>query len=332
MYRLLILIVILPTLLLSNSNVTMAYEKEIKSISLNIAESIAKSHKKTIAVVDFTDLQGNVTELGRFLAEELSVDLTTVAQGFEVIDRIHLKTILAEHKLSISGLVKPNTVKKLGQIAGVDAIITGSVTPFGDSIRATVKVIATDTAKIIGAAKGDIDKTKTIEELLARGIETDRSSGAAAQRNDSLSSKIAHDGNRPVFESTVLKIEVVSFEQSGPYYHLLMKHTNRANQPLVIRSFEHRDGTFLQDDNDMQFNYVTTYQAGSNNELELSDRGQYIELPPGGSKVISFNFARPSAAKGKRFSFSSKYGYCISNTHCPRPTPLFISIKGIELQ
>ncbi|MDQ7838693.1 MAG: FlgO family outer membrane protein [Thermodesulfobacteriota bacterium] len=332
MYRLLIMIVILPTLLLSNSNITMAYEKEIKSISSTIAASISKSGKKTIAVVDFTDLQGNVTELGRFLAEELSVDLTTVAQGFEVIDRTHLKTILAEHKLSISGLIDPNTVKKLGQIAEVDAIITGSITPFGDSIRATVKVIATDTAKMIGAAKGDIDKTKAIEELLARGIETGQPLSVAAQSNGSSSSKSARDGNRPFFESTVLRIDVVSFEQSGPYFHLLMKHTNKANQTLVLRAFEHRDSTFLQDDNNMQFNYVTTYAAGRNDELELSDRGRLIELPPSGSKVISFNFARSSAAKGRRYSFSSKYGYCISNGRCFPYNPLFISIKGIQLQ
>ena len=52
---------------------SFAYEKEIKGISSTITESIAKSGKKTIAVVDFTDLQGNVTELGRFIAEELSV-------------------------------------------------------------------------------------------------------------------------------------------------------------------------------------------------------------------------------------------------------------------
>lgn len=97
-----------------------------------------------------------------------------IAKGFEVIDRTHLKSILTEHKLSISGLVDPKTVKKLGQIAGVDAIVTGSVTPFGDSIRVSAKVIATDTAKVIGAAKGDIAKTKPIEELLAKGIETVR--------------------------------------------------------------------------------------------------------------------------------------------------------------
>jgi len=159
--------------LLSGFNISMAYEKEIKNISASIAENIAKAGKKSIAVVDFTDLQGNVTELGRFIAEEFSVALAGAGKGFEVVDRTHLKTLLQEHKLAISGVIDPTTAKKLGQIAGVDALVTGTITPFGDSVRISVKILDTATAKVIGASSGDIPKTKAIEELLAKGIETE---------------------------------------------------------------------------------------------------------------------------------------------------------------
>jgi TolB-like protein len=151
----------------------MAYEKEIRSLSTIMAENIAKADKKSIAVVDFTDLQGNVTELGRFLAEEFSVALAGAGKGFEVVDRTHLKTILKEHKLSITGVIDPTTAKKLGQIAGVDALVTGTITPFGDSVRISVKILDTATAKVIGASSGDIPKTKAIEELLTKGINTE---------------------------------------------------------------------------------------------------------------------------------------------------------------
>jgi len=67
-----------------------------------MAGKIADAGKKTIAVADFTDLQGNVTELGRFLAEEFSVALAGAGTRFEVVDRIHLKSIIMEHKLSAS--------------------------------------------------------------------------------------------------------------------------------------------------------------------------------------------------------------------------------------
>lgn len=157
------------------------YEKEIGALSTSIGQRVEEIGKKKIAVVDFTDLQGNVTELGRFLAEELSVSMTMNFPNLEVIDRTHLKKLLEEHALSVSGLVDPSNVQKLGQIAGVEAIVTGSVTPFGDNVRVAVKVIAADTAKVIAADKADIAKTKAIEELLARGIVTETKVEVKAQ-------------------------------------------------------------------------------------------------------------------------------------------------------
>ena len=151
---------------------SFAYEEEIKDISASMARDIADAGKKTIAVADFTDLQGNVTELGRFLAEEFSVALAGAGTRFEVVDRIHLKSIIREHNLSATGMIDPKTARKLGKIAGVQALITGTVTPFGDNVRVTVKILDTETAKIIGASTANIAKTKAIEELLARGIET----------------------------------------------------------------------------------------------------------------------------------------------------------------
>jgi len=156
--------------LLSTPYISIAYEKEINNLSSSMAKKIADSGKKTIAVVDFTNLQGNVSELGRFIAEEFSTALVDTGKGFEVVDRIHLKSILKEHKLSMSGLIDPTTARKLGKIAGVDAILTGTITPFGDEVRLSVKVLATDTAKIICASRGNIPKTKAIGDLINRGI------------------------------------------------------------------------------------------------------------------------------------------------------------------
>src|SRR5713101_2416494 len=112
-------------LLLTAIAAVQLFAQDMKTVSSSLASRIAASGRKTVAVVDFTDLQGNVTELGRFLAEELSVDLVGDAKGFEVIERTQLKVILQEHKLATTGLIDPQTARKLGQIAGVDALVTG---------------------------------------------------------------------------------------------------------------------------------------------------------------------------------------------------------------
>ena len=168
---------------------SFAYEREIENLSSILANAINNSGKKNIAVVDFTDLQGNVNELGRFIAEELSGGLINASKNFDVIDRNHLKSLMAEHKLSMSGLIDPNAVKKLGKIAGAEVMVTGSLTPFGDSIRVSCKAIDTATAKVIGVAKADIAKTVTIADLLKLGIQND--DGAEKKKPPEAQDKIS---------------------------------------------------------------------------------------------------------------------------------------------
>ncbi len=96
------------------------------------------------------------------------------------MDRANLKTILAEHKLTVEGLIDPENAKKLGQFSGVDAIVLGSVTTLADEVAITTKIIATDTAEIVGAAKARIPKAKEIDHLLASAI----SSGSPSDKPD----------------------------------------------------------------------------------------------------------------------------------------------------
>lgn len=149
---------------------TTAYEQEVNRISASIAERISTAGKTRVAVVDFTDLQGNVTELGRFLAEEFSVSLAEAGKSFEVVDRTHLKSILEEHKLATTGLIDPATARQLGKLAGVEALVTGTLTEFGDSVRVAVKVLDTETAGVINASRGNVAKTQAIQELLGIAV------------------------------------------------------------------------------------------------------------------------------------------------------------------
>jgi TolB-like protein len=147
-----------------------AYEAEINKLSATMAQKIAIAKKAKVAVVDFTDLQGDVTELGRFIAEEFSVAIAGAGKGFKVVDRTHLKSIIKEHKLSATGIIDPKTARKLGKIAGVEALVTGTLTPFGDTVRIAVKILDTATAEVIDAKTGNIAKTEAIKELLGTSI------------------------------------------------------------------------------------------------------------------------------------------------------------------
>ncbi len=147
-------------------------DREIDQLAGLIGEKITASGKKKIAVVDFTDLQGTVTKLGRFIAEELSVSLASRARGFRVVDRLYLQAVLKDMKFSSNGGLDPMAARKAGTAAGVEALVTGTLTPLGDDVRLNIKVLDTETAVVIGAHRGDIPLTGTIRKLLEADIDS----------------------------------------------------------------------------------------------------------------------------------------------------------------
>ncbi|MBZ5555229.1 MAG: CsgG/HfaB family protein [Acidobacteriia bacterium] len=158
------------TLTLATIAAHPAPAQDLKPVSTALASQISSSGRKRIAVVDFTDLEGNVTKLGRYLAEELSVNLLGDAKGFQVIDRTHLKAILQEHRLSATGVIDPQTARKLGEIVGADALVTGTITPFGDTVHLSIKAIDPATASMVAATTADIPKTPAIGALLGESL------------------------------------------------------------------------------------------------------------------------------------------------------------------
>lgn len=214
------------------------YEVEMVNMGKAIAASFdQKQQIRTIAVLDFTDLQGTVTELGRFLAEELSADLVIGQKQFDVIDRANLKRLLDENKLSRSGLVSPEAIKRLGKMAGADALVTGMVTPMGNSLRVSARIINTETARIVGAAQVNIDKTPEMSELLRARVVESGSSGTGAV--SSIPTDRAGVPTRKVkltYEDKLFRATVASafFDKSSNRIKVFIDFVNLFNGPLCL--------------------------------------------------------------------------------------------------
>jgi TolB-like protein len=141
----------------------------IAKLAAELGASIAAKSDGKVAAVDFVDVQGRQIELGRILAENLSVELVNQPK-ISVVDRANIKSILDEHKLTEEGLVKKENAKKLGEFAGVSVLITGTVASMDNEISVTVKAIAAETSDIIAAKKTRFEKTKDIQQFLSRRV------------------------------------------------------------------------------------------------------------------------------------------------------------------
>lgn len=81
-----------------------------------------------LAVTDFQDpaARGMGPAIGNVLVSHLA------SQGFyQMVERDRIQAVMKEHALNLTGAVDPATVRELGGLLGVDAIVTGEVLAYG---------------------------------------------------------------------------------------------------------------------------------------------------------------------------------------------------------
>jgi hypothetical protein len=103
--------------------------------------------------------------------------------------------VISELKFGASGLLNPETTKKLGSQSGVSALTVGTITVIGDTVRINARLIATDTGRAISAAAVDIPKVAAVSELLRQPVTTGPT--CAPQRTESASDQQAQPSISP---------------------------------------------------------------------------------------------------------------------------------------
>ena len=172
----------------NSSDIYNIFIGEIDTIFAKSASDLSKkiiiNSKRKVAVVDFVNSNGQITEFGRYLAENYSVQLVNKATNFSVVDRNYLRKLMNKHKLSMKDSIDPKTAKEIRKVAGVDALIVGSYTPLKDNVKVTVKAIDIGTSDILFADSLEIVKkgqyTKMMRNVIGKkkgtqktNIETD---------------------------------------------------------------------------------------------------------------------------------------------------------------
>ncbi len=101
-------------------------------IILSLAVSGAFGETR-VAVADFRNNAEGVTDgARRAITDMLTTELGRMA-GLSVIERSRLEALAREHSLAASGLVEGSTAVQIGRLAGVQMIITGSITEFSST-------------------------------------------------------------------------------------------------------------------------------------------------------------------------------------------------------
>lgn len=170
------------------------------------APAAATGRKKRVAIFDFdyatvqtstSALFGTNVDIGKGISD-LLVKYLVQDGTYSVIERQQLDKILAEQNFSNSDRANPASAAKLGKLLGVDAIIVGAVTQFGNDnknqniggggggwrgfgvggvshskskavVEINARVVNIDTAEIMAVADGHGESSRSSTGLLGGG-------------------------------------------------------------------------------------------------------------------------------------------------------------------
>ena len=171
-----------------SGNDEYSLDAQLDNLTDQIVKSLAEKGKSKIAVIEFSDLDGNITAFGKFISEELITRLF-LTNRFEVVERNLLNKVLEEHKLNVSGIVDENSIKELGRILGVDAIATGSITDIGTDLKVNARLISTETGTIFSVASVKISQDQTVTTLMGKIYLSPDSLRSSNKENKSINNK-----------------------------------------------------------------------------------------------------------------------------------------------
>jgi hypothetical protein len=255
-------------------------DQEMAGLADKIGKALVAKGCKNVAAVDFTDIQGQPTELGRFLSEQLTVEIVATS-NVSMVDRANIKHILAEHNLTVEGLVDPANAKKLGEFAGVDTILVGNVTDVDDGYRLMVKGISTSSAQIIAAGWITFRKTSAIQDIANRSISSSVNSDVTPRPSSAKATTYHEDSPVATKDLGILRVvlksavPVGSKDQPGGV-QVTFEFTNRDTRNTLVLAM---NGEF-------QNRYSQT--ATPLRSRLLDDRGGVWTLLPSGLQGLGF--------------------------------------------
>ncbi|HXA15875.1 MAG TPA: FlgO family outer membrane protein [Thermoanaerobaculia bacterium] len=198
----------------------------IEELAQQIAERSKTAHAHRIAVLPLEDLHHAQSDMGVYIAEELSTSLAI--QQVDIVERGRLDHVLSELKLQQSGAFDPETAKRVGKLAGADAVVTGTITEFRTTLTVSCHVIATEDGKLITAARTKITIDSDVETLRngdhgnqhAQPAKNDATKTVQAKETDARPSSIFQD----------VRITVDKAERSGDMLTLTISFELIGNQ------------------------------------------------------------------------------------------------------
>lgn len=143
------------------------HRADLDDLADQLGKGITEANLRSAAVADFQTPDGKSSDLGWYLANQLSDTWLRHDQKFRLLDRAELK----DAKLSADDLRSPEMLRRIGSVWGVDSIVTGTVDASSDHylLAASIRRVADGT--IVAAASQPIPHSRVLDLLSPQGLD-----------------------------------------------------------------------------------------------------------------------------------------------------------------
>lgn len=304
-------------------------DRAIDVLVQQIVSSLPAEKKPLTAVLDFNDLSGNVSAFGRLVGEELVTKLFQTKR-VRVVERGLLEKALNELKFNLSEVVDPARAKQLGKQVGADAIVTGTITDLGSSVKINARLIEVEKGDVLAAAGAEVTKDQVVSRLMSQ-ILTGSGKAPATKQPAEKTAEAAPPPPPPVaarempkFENQGLRVSVKSLRKEG----------NVIKMDLVYRNLL-----------DVGKPDISLYLSGGGNRYIADEEGeqwvlqqdspfskiQVTSFPPQVNVRVPLTFASNGGTLGKTFNLVLDHA-CSGNSCDSVGWQVRVLIRGITAE
>lgn len=160
-------------LLIFCGNITLAQKPKNYSIVTNeltqklINVPVAKSPMR-LGIVPFTATKSSIQnspQFGEYLTETIMGQAGNYTGKVKLFERARLDAILKEQELELSDLMKPAAALKIGQLAPIDVILSGTYTKLKSYVDVSARLLDVSSGEVLMSFAGRIKVDKNLATL-----------------------------------------------------------------------------------------------------------------------------------------------------------------------
>lgn len=160
-------------LLIFCGNITLAQKPKNYSIVTNeltqklINVPVAKSPMR-LGIVPFTATKSSIQnspQFGEYLTETIMGQAGNYTGKVKLFERTRLDAILKEQELELSDLMKPAAALKIGQLAPIDVILSGTYTKLKSYVDVSARLLDVSSGEVLMSFAGRIKVDKNLATL-----------------------------------------------------------------------------------------------------------------------------------------------------------------------